>query len=840
MYQPTRWFGSLRFAAVALFAVLAIALMSVISLVANTMGSDHFRRRELRQLSLQGEVAVITLGQTISGVEELTRAIAQLGSTLPLEEDLYYKTVPAIMGDADPGSIVAGGGIWPEPGAFVAGLERRSFFWGREADGILKFYDDYNDPAGPPYHGEEWYVPARFLEPGQAYWSRSYMDPYSLEPMATCTVPYHRAGEFAGVATVDVKLSGLEAFFRREAAASGGYIFAVDRGNRFLTYPDPKAAQDISIGPDGEKIVTYKTAQDFAALAPSFATIADTLASLNRKYLGRAGADRAAAVTRTADAILSASHNIEADEAMLIAVNLMRTREHTWEMNCSFRAPSDHLIGEPVTIMTFPVPNAHWKVVLVWPESRVQVAVASITRRLILLLGLPLTVLLLAGYGMMDSRFTRPVRKLTSRLKLQFLDPEGQLQPLPMGRRDELGELVYWFNQRTAALREAQEESERATRIKSVFLANMSHEIRTPMNGIMGAAHLLEGKDEPKEQEHVQVIRDSASSLLTILNDILDYSKLEAGEFRIDGEPFNLADTVRSCQKLLSDQADKKGIKLAARCDLEDVDWYEGDSGRIRQILLNLLSNAIKYTDRGEVGLHTYRRIGGKGEPEVVIDVTDTGIGIAKDEQEAIFEMFRQSDAGAGQRRGGTGLGLSISRRLCELMGGGLTVESEPGEGSRFQATLPLKSRSAPTEVERTERATQTDLAFGLDVLLVEDNPTNRLVARRFLERLGCEVAEANDGLHGVQMAAHRPYSLILMDVQMPKLDGIAATRQIRTGNGPNRNTPIVALTASALDDDRQRCASVGMSGFLTKPLKPQDLLAELSRWSDSCEDRAA
>jgi len=349
----------------------------------------------------------------------------------------------------------------------------------------------------------------------------------------------------------------------------------------------------------------------------------------------------------------------------------------------------------------------------------------------------------------------------------------------------------------------------------------MSHEVRTPMNGVIGMIEVL--KQTPlnaEQQQIVSVVSQSGEALIGILNDILDFSKIEAGALTLESAPFCLRELVRQCQELFTAQAKAKGLDFELDIGAGVPDWVRGDSTRIRQILLNLLSNALKFTQTGRVGILVEQA----GPDEIKFVVSDTGIGIPAEKMSTIFSAFTQAETSTTRRFGGTGLGLSISQRLAQAMSGTLEVESVDGDGSTFTLTLPLAKVEAPV--------TRTDVLLDYApmrsgkrrILVVEDNIVNRQVASRLLANLGCEVTLANDGEQGVAAAASGAFDAILMDCHMPNMDGYEATRQIRTVLGIHRAPPIVALTASAQLEDRRRCLDVGMNGFLTKPIRSDDL----------------
>ncbi len=470
-----------------------------------------------------------------------------------------------------------------------------------------------------------------------------------------------------------------------------------------------------------------------------------------------------------------------------------------------------------------------------------------------------LTLLFLALGGalawLLAWRATRP---LTEMLTAVGAIGRGDLQTrIPVHHADEIGALAQGINNMTASLlqtttsieqldrevairkrseaelKQAWDEAEQSNRAKSEFLANMSHEIRTPMNAIINLSYLaLQTGLTATQENYISKVKKSGESLLGIINDILDLSKVEAGKLEVEQKSFDLHSLLDDLNNILQVGADEKGIRLSIDTTAVLHPQRIGDPLRLKQILTNLLGNSIKFTAQGEVSLQI--RELDDTQSMIAFVVSDTGIGISEEQQQKIFSPFIQADGSSTRKFGGTGLGLSISRHLATLMGGDITLNSSPGKGATFTLTLPLAMDESWTETtvtaQKTNRDEQLPLRRGASILLVEDNEVNQLVANDFLQQHGFVVSVANHGGEAIEKVKTEPFDLILMDVQMPVMDGFQATTAIRKLS-QGRDIPIIAMTAHAMPEMLKRGMDAGMNGYLTKPVDIEALLDALVQW---------
>jgi signal transduction histidine kinase/FixJ family two-component response regulator len=374
-----------------------------------------------------------------------------------------------------------------------------------------------------------------------------------------------------------------------------------------------------------------------------------------------------------------------------------------------------------------------------------------------------------------------------------------------------------------------------ASNMKSAFLANVSHEVRTPMNGVIGMTELLlQTRLDEEQRTYAAQIEQSSEQALVIINDILDISKIETGHLALDVTDFDLVETIKETCSAAGALARAKGLRLDLQIDSDVPTHVRGDGRRLHQVLANLLANAVKFTAAGMVAVHVSATATARDGTELRVVVADSGIGIEGGVLERMFEPFTQADVSTTRLYGGTGLGLAIAREIVELMGGTITADSTPGHGSTFRFAVPLEAPaglvtiSAPSPAQTS--ATAPAWASPPLVLVAEDSKINQIVATRLLERCGCRVEVVADGREALRALAGRHYDAVLMDCQMPNVDGYQATAELRRAEGDTRHTPVIAMTAHAMQGDRERCIEAGMDDYISKPVRHADLINALRR----------
>jgi PAS domain S-box-containing protein len=490
-----RWHRSIRFRlAVGLLGLLAVLVGSSMAIIwLRGMPLLQEQRHQLNETI--GRNLVNTLRQHFSQAQAVSRSLAHLAETLPADDPLMRRVIPRVLDNTDLRNLIAGGGLWPEPHTFKPEHERHSFFWGRNAHGELAFYNGYNDPAGPGYHQEEWYVPAKHQQGSDSYWSRSYTDPYSLQPMVTCTTPYFIAEKFAGVVTVDLRLEGVHALIQQTFKQQPGYAFVVDRNDKFIAFPDMSLVITRRQDEKGKAYQDYIFAAELALQKPVFAPIADRLALVSHRNASLANRD-SDEVKKLADHIAGASYQIDKQEARVIAHNLSGTPPTDLELLAQFQAGDDLLLRTAVDVAIYQMPHTFWKIVAVFPVSETTRTASAISRSLswITLAGTAVWGLLL--FYFIWRVFFRPLRRMTNRVMRAARENREIVLDHPDD--DELGQFAYWYNLRTHQLNDALEEARQVSR--KLSSENREHQL---------TATLLE-----KSLAMQQAILDSANLII--------------------------------------------------------------------------------------------------------------------------------------------------------------------------------------------------------------------------------------------------------------------------------------------------------------------------------------
>ncbi|MCG8528096.1 MAG: ATP-binding protein [Opitutales bacterium] len=835
-----KWRNSLVVRIPLIFLGLLLLLISSFFVLMEFWVKDYLEDQTYQSIEKSGDAIVSKVKGQIHATEALAISLARLGETIFEDSDYSRKQLSSLIDHNESVDIIAGGGIWPEPWLFDPALERRSFFWGRNSKGLLEYYDDYNDPEGNGYHNEEWYVPAKYLKNRKVFWSKSYMDPYSMEPMVTCTAPMYRDGLFYGVATIDIKLSGMNQLLERITQAQPGYAFAVDRNGKFLSFP--KEYQKHPLIREKE----YIKASDLAEMDPEFLSISESIKDVSRRSDLSLWTDE---MLEEAKSIASESYQIAEDEAKTISFMLHDPVTHGESSVRQFVSEADILVDGRSIVSIYLVPETFWKIVLVSEYRHFHQRFREFYQSLLFWIVVIFVIATALALAVIYRSYISPLAKVQTELEAAVENKEHKAVYFSTPRQDELGTLVHWLNLRSNLLNQtleklsvANEEAQKANQAKSEFLATMTHEIRTPLNGITGFAKLMEETHLSKEQkEYTEAIISNSDSLLFIVEDILDLSKIESNKLELEMHPFDLRECVEDVCGIIEPQAKIKGLEYQVIVDEMVPVMVNGDSSRIRQILMNLCSNAVKFTLEGCVSLKVSlaeEKASDSSYHLLKFEVKDTGIGISQENAKKLFSPFTQADTSTYRKFGGSGLGLVICKRLVEGMNGEITLNSEIGVGSSFTFTIEVKKIVNRTTLDRGKKKekvgqfSEWGKLYPTRILVAEDNLINQKLIGKILQKMGYDPHFVVNGVEVLNRLEVQHYDLILMDNLMPEMDGIEATKQIRSGkiNKDQKNIDIVAVTANAFEQARIDAYSAGMDGFLAKPVRVQKLAESIRK----------
>jgi len=649
---------SLLFKIPLVFVSLLLLTASLLFIVLSTVGKELLQEEMYEEVRLTGIGIINRLDEQISHAETLAISLAKLAEKLPPDSALHQQLLPNLINYNDAQGFIAGGGIWPEPYLFDKKIERRSFFWGRNQQGILEYYDDYNNPKSKGYHHEEWYVPARYIKADTVFWSKSYIDPYSNQPMVTVTAPMYKENTFYGVSTIDLKLSGLKSLLENSTKSLQGYAFALDRNGKFLSFPEKKLVT---------KQVSGKTAyiylNELTQNHPEFIEIAVAIQNLKKP-------DPSLTHQQLTQKIADESYQISLDEAAIITDIITTENNPPLILKpTQFILDNDYFLNSSVLVSIVTMPETHWKIILVSPLDKIAQTRHLLYSKLGLLMITYFTLLTLFILGYLYRILIHPLRKIST-------SKENKNIFLSASNASELQQLADLFNQRSQQLTEV-------SRAKSEFLSNMSHEFRTPLNAIMGFSQILEnnsnGSLTKKELDYVQHIYTASEHLNTLITNILEFSKMEAGKIEARMERICLSSSVEQCIHTVQGAFKDSKVTFINQIP-EETFFVEADKRLLYQVLLNLFSNAIKYNrPTGTVTI----KANIIDDNIVKISVIDTGYGINEADMKKLFQPFERLSA-KDSTIPGNGIGLSFCEKLVALMKGRIGVDTVIDKGSTF------------------------------------------------------------------------------------------------------------------------------------------------------------
>ena len=652
--------NSLLFKIPFIFISLLLLTALLLFMAISTVGKELLQEEMHEEVRLTGIGIINRLDEQISHAETLAISLANLTEKLPLNNELHQQLLPNLIDYNNSIDFIAGGGVWPEPYLFKKKAKRHSFFWARKKSKQcgLAYYDDYNALEGKGYHHEEWYVPVKYIKADQVFWSKSYIDPYSNEPMVTVSAPIYKEHVFYGVSTIDLKLSGLKKLLKESTQALQGYAFALDRNGKFLSFPD----KDLVTKKEKFKSLDYIYLDDLAKKQPEFAEIANTIKktkislSLKQQVL--------------AEKIANESYQINLDEALTI-VKMIGTEENDPLIlePVQFILKNDYFLNDSVLVSIVTMPETYWKIVLVSPLNKIAQARYLLYSKLGIAMLVYFAFLTLFILLYLNRILIRPLKIISSA-------KENKNVFLNSYNASEIQQLADLFNERSQQLIDA-------SQAKSDFLSNMSHEFRTPLNAIMGFSQILEINSNSsltkKELDYVQHIYTAGEHLSALISNILEFSKMEAGKIEAKIEKVCLNSITERCVNTIQAAFKDSKVSIINQLPKESIFIY-ADERLIYQVLLNLLSNAVKYNrPTGTVTIEV--KITDKGMVKIL--VIDTGYGINDNDLKKLFQPFERLSA-KDSSIPGNGIGLSFCEKLMALMEGHIGVDTVVDKGSSF------------------------------------------------------------------------------------------------------------------------------------------------------------
>ncbi|VAX00298.1 hypothetical protein MNBD_GAMMA22-95 [hydrothermal vent metagenome] len=802
----------------ATIGLILISVFSIFCLMAIFQTIVHKEISLIEQEVVKKEVESIIAGVSrhLSSVERLANNMAELGKQLPKNKKLYHNLFPRLLEKDNIKSHIAGGGIWPEPFEFNKKIKRRSFFWGRGANGQLKYYDDYNDPKGNGYRGEEWYVPAKYITNGITYWSRSYMDPFTYEAMVTAAVPFkNKKGVFSGVATVDIKLSGLNTLFKKHTKHTNGYIFALDRNNVFLSFPDNLKIKPYSIKnnkPSGQ----YFTLKEFILKYKEFSIYADHIKNKRAEYSIKISENHA--IKKLATLIQRESYQINYNEALRIAVDLKS--KHTDEIpfdSSLLYIDYDPVLKTDAIASIHYLPKYHWFVAIITPRSIIMSKVDNTTKNIFFWILLTILVIFILVYVIFNNIIMKPL-KITGEILEKNINSKSHEQ-LPVITNDEIGQLAILFNQYSSMIEKSRNDADKANNAKSEFLSRMSHELRTPLNAIIGFSQLLEMEDSIDEEhkDNINEINKAGNHLLFLVNDLIDISRIENDIAFLDIKPNSLNAILQDTIALIKPIQQKQGVTIDDAFRYSENLSVIVDNMAIKQVFINIITNAIKYNKQNGTIKISCKKDGSNAQ----IDITDSGIGISKDKLDAIFEPFNRLGKEYSNIEG-TGIGLYITKKLLYEMQGSISASSEINIGSTFTIRVPLSIIEVQDDKQQIKKNDNVDsLKYNAKkILIVEDILSNQKILQLQIKKFGYDAEIAANGKIALELINKNNYDLILTDCTMPVMDGFQLTQRVRKHKDPKiSNIPIIAISANAMAEIEQKCLASGMNSYVSKPV---------------------